>query len=235
MVGAVDRRRGYWRSGSICLTQLGSKLFNDGVQPGLCFVFTLEGVPQAVLLGGELTDHAAEFVQPLQSGAFGFHPLRSPSVRQRPGLQFPCDDDPVLLEFADLFGKRLRLGFGAVEFGFRRFEVGDGDGVCASRYTGAGGEGRETEHHGCCGVDVHTSPRCVVLHASAQRAASSPSSRCGFRISSSSVEITKLARIAQRGAGSSGWFGLFGLWDRGREERDERETRDGVSWSGLSC
>jgi len=58
-----------------------------------------------------------------------------------------------------------------------------------------------------------------------------------LRISSSSVEFTKLARIAQRGAGSFGWSGLFGLWDRGREERDWRETRDEglVHLVGLVC
>jgi len=114
------------------------------MQPGLCFVFTLEGVPQAVLLGGQLTDHAAEPVQPLPGGALGFPLLRGLSKCRRGNLHLPCDVEPVLLEFADLFGEHLRLGFGAVEFGFRRFEVCDDDGVRASRDTGAGGEGGET-------------------------------------------------------------------------------------------
>jgi hypothetical protein len=79
----------------------------------------------------------------------------------------------VLLEFADLFGKCLRLSLSAVEFGFCRFAVGNGNIVCASRYTGAGGKGHETEHHGCEGVEIHSFPHCSVLHPIAQRAASS--------------------------------------------------------------
>ena len=91
-----------------------------------------------------------------------------------------CEVDLELLELGDLFGEHLRLDAGAGEFGVRRFEIGDGDGIGAPRYTGAGGEAGETQHPGCCGVDLHASPRCVVLHAIAQRAASSvtPMSRC---------------------------------------------------------
>ena len=150
------------------------------------------------MLSGQLTDHATEFVQPLPGDAFGFHPLRSPSVRQGGGLQLLCDDEPMLLEFVDLFGQRLRLGLSAVEFGFCRFAVGNGNVVCASRHTCARSEGHETEHHGCCGVDVHTFPRCVVLHAIAQRAVSSATHRfIAARISCNCVEITRLAKIAQ--------------------------------------
>jgi hypothetical protein len=47
-------------------------------------------------------------------------------------------------------------------------------------------------------VDVHTFPRCVVLHAIAQRAVSSATHRfIAARISCNCVEITRLAKIAQ--------------------------------------
>lgn len=140
----------------------------------------MEGVPQAVLLGGQLTDHAVEFAQPfLRGGVLGFHLLLGLLERQRGGLHLACEVDLELLELGDLFGERLRLDAGAVEVGFRRFEIGDGDGVGAPRYTGAGGEGGETQHPGCCGVDLHASPRWLALHAIAQRATSSvtPTSR----------------------------------------------------------
>jgi hypothetical protein len=84
------------------------------------------------------------------------------------------------------------LAAGAVEYGLRRFDIVDGDVVGAPRYTGAGGEGGETQHPGCCGVDLHASPRWLVFHAIAQRAASSvtPTSRCRRRIPLSPREIT---------------------------------------------
>lgn len=126
----------------------------------------MEGVPQAVLLGGQLTDRAVECAQPfLRGGVLGFHLLLGLLDCRRGGPHLACEVDLELLELADLFGEHLRLAAGAVEFGFRRFEIVDGDVVGAPRYTGAGGEGGETQHPGCCGVDLHASPRWLVLHA----------------------------------------------------------------------
>jgi len=154
----------------------------------------MEGVPQAVLLGGQLIDRAVECAHPfLRGGVLGFHLLLGLLDCRRGGVHLLCEVDLELLELADLFGEHLRLDAGAVEFGFRRFEIGDGDVVGAPRYTGAGGEGGETtQHPGCCGVDLHASPRCVVFHAIAQRAASSvtPTSRCRRRIPLSPREST---------------------------------------------
>ena len=164
------------------------------MQHGLRFAFTLEGVPQAVLLGGQLPDHAVECAQPfLQGGALGFHPLLG-LLECRPGGHYVRSEfDFELLEFADLVGEQLRFGSGAGEFGLCRFEIVDGFVVGAPHYTGAGGECGETQHHGCCGVDLHASSRWLVFHAIAQRAASSLTltSRCRRRIPLSPREITR--------------------------------------------
>ncbi len=122
----------------------------------------MEGVPQAVLLAGQLTDHAMEFAQPfLRSGVLGFHLLLGLLKCQRGGLHLACEVELELLELADLFGEHLRLDAGAVEFGFRCFEIGDGDVVGAPHYTGASSEAGETQHPGSCGVDLHASARCL--------------------------------------------------------------------------
>ena len=133
-----------------------------------------------MLLGGQLTDRAGEFAQPfLRGGVLGFHLLLGLHEGRPGGLHLSSEVELELLEFTDLFDEYLRLGSGAAKFGSRRFEIGDGGVVGAPRDTGAGGEDSETQHPGRCGVGLHASPHCVVLHAIAQRAVSSvaPTSR----------------------------------------------------------
>lgn len=151
------------------------------LQRDLFFLRTLESLPQTGLPGSQLTDHAVELAQPfLRGGVLSFHLLLGLLECRRGILHLPCEVDLVLLKFVDLFDEPLRLGFGAVELGFRRCEIGDGCVVGALRYTGAAGDASETQYPSCCSVDLQASPRYVDLNAIAQRAtpAVTPTSRC---------------------------------------------------------
>jgi hypothetical protein len=133
----------------------------------------LEGVLKPVPLSDQLTDYAIEPAQPLLQGdMLGLHLLRGLLKSRRGCLHLPCEVSLSLLEFADLFGEHLRLNSGVVEFGFHRLTVGNGNVVSAPRDTGAGANGRETQHPGCKCVNLHTlvGSRRVALHAIVQKA-----------------------------------------------------------------